>query len=282
MQRVLKRLRASSLVSLVAFTSAALVVATGAWADEEEEGHNDVLVFQDGGKVQIGGIDVDCFSGVGEPGCDPNGTTEMAFESELEATMGTPIVGVADEPGFFAIPDGGQAALPFGTILPSNAEHSVDFVLAPNSPVAGASILFWDGTGAVSWSAVPNGEYFDIIGNGGSGGILDGTSVLTSVELDPTSGIGFFDTHPDYLLNGDGGTDDPTIGFYAIFGQTNIEGLESSDVWGNVFDFGVEDEEAHEAAVESIAALVPEPTTALLVGLGLIGLGARRRGAVNA
>ena len=73
---------------------------------------------------------------------------------------------------------------------------------------------------------------------------------------------------------------DPTVGFYAIFGQTNIAGLTSSDIWGAVFDFGVEDEVLHEAAIDNVLTFIPEPGTGLLLGSGLLGLafnGRRRR-----
>lgn len=261
--------RSSSTVrfGLVAL-AATVAVATSASAQ-----HQDALVFQDGGKVQMGGIDVDCLGGVGVPGCDPNGTTETVYEAELlENGVSPGLFGTADEPGFFSVGDGDVGALPYGDNLPASADHSIDLILAPNSPVPGASVLFWDGTGAVSWSPMPNSEYFDIGGILGTGGILDGSNELLGVSLDPTGLDGAFDTHPDFFLYGDGGTADPTFGFYAIFGRTNISGLASSDPWAAVFDFGVENEVLHEAAVDSVAGILPEPSTATLLVIGLAGL----------
>jgi hypothetical protein len=205
------------------------------------------------------------------------------YEGELVETGTSPgLVGAADEPGFFAVPDGAEANLPYGDTLPGNAATSLDFLLAPFSPVPGASILFWDGTGgSVMWSAVPNFEYFDILGNGGSGGILNGSNSLLGVTLDDTGLDGSLHSHPEFFLYGDGGTADPTFGFYALFGRTNVDGLASSHPWAVVFDFGVEDEVLHEMAVEDVVSFIPEPTTGSLLALGLLGLAlnGRRRAA---
>ncbi len=260
-----------NLLARIAGASVAMLfVATGAQAQ-----HNDALVFQDGGQVQMGEIDVDCFSGGGLPGCDPNGSPASVFEAEL---VEVGITGTADEPGFFSVPDGGEGNLPFGDNLPGSANHWIDIILAPNSPVPGASILFWDGTGgSVTWSGVSNSEYFDIEGNGGSGGILTGTGTLSGINLDPTDVNGGFDTHPEFTLHGNGGLVDPTVGFYALFGITNVQGLNPSDPWAVVFDFGVENETFHEMAVDSIAGIVPEPGTGLLLAMGLVGMGMRRK-----
>ena len=247
-----------------------------------EEGHFDALIFQDAGKVQVGGIDVACFSGLEAPPCDPNGVSENIFEAELLETGTSPgLFGAAEEPGFFAVPDTATSALPYGNPLGANKTHSFDIILAPNSPVAGASILFWDGTGPVSWSGVPASEFFDIEGNAGTGGTLTGTGTLTGIALDSTASNGSFDTHPDFFLNGSGGAD-PTIGFYTLFGVTRIEGLAPSNPWGVVYDFGVENEALHEAAVENVAGFIPEPATGTMLMLGLAGLAFHRRRGVRA
>ena len=253
-----------ALSALVAFAPAAVA----------EGGHNDALVFDGGsGQVQLGQIDVDCFSGVGAPGCNPNAILNTVYEGEL-LEAGSPLTGNAAEPGFFAIPSGGESSLPGGaSILPSNAAHTIDLVLAPNSPVPGASVLYWDGTGgSASWSAMPNAEYFVISGINASSGTLTGTNEVTGIELASTGSNGSFDTHPDFQLFGNSGTVDPSIGFYALFGRSNIAGLTPSDPWAAVFDFGVENEPLHEMAADSVAGFLPEPSVSLLMGIGLLGL----------
>ena len=130
------------------------------------------------------------------------------------------------------------------------------------------------------WISAPNLEFFDVEGNGGSGGILDGSNELLGIALDPTAPDGSFDTHPDWLLFGNGGAVDPTAGFYAVFGRTRIGGLTASNPWAAVFDFGIENEVLHELAVDNVASFVPEPGTGILMGFGLVGLalnGRRRR-----
>ncbi len=259
---------------LMMLVGAALLTATSAGAQ-----HLDALVFEDGGQVQMGQIDVDCLSGTGDPGCDPNGVTGNVYEAELQTGGTSPgLFGFGDEPGFFALPTGGESALPYGNLLPSNAGHTIDIVMAPSTAPAQGSILYWDGNGPVSWSAVTNAEFFDITGNGGTGGVLNGTNELLGIALDSTRANQSFDTHPDWELYGPGGTDDPRIGFYTLFGTTDIDGLATSELWAAVFDFGVDDETKHEAAIDSVASFIPEPTTGVLMGLGLIGLafGGRR------
>ena len=265
---------------LVVLVCAVFLVSGSALASE---GHYDALVFQDGGQVQMGSIDVECLSGLGEPGCDPDGNTDNVYEAELEETGTSPgLVGSAEEPGFFAVPDTAGGNLPYGQVLPGTSTHSFDITLAPNSPVSGASILFWDGSGPVTWSSVPNSEYFEVEGNAGTGGTLTGSSTLSGIGLDPTSASGSFDTHPDFLLYGSGGTVDPTAGFYTLFGITQIQGLSPSDPWGVVFDFGIEDEELHEAAVGNVYGFIPEPATGILLTSGLLGLALHRRGGKTA
>ena len=221
-------------------------VATGATAEEDDHdhdhgGHVDALVYQSGGQVQMGLIDVECAGGAGEPGCEDHGQPGNVYEAELEEEGTSPSMhGHSESPGFFSLPTGGQAALDDlgGSLLPANAAHTIDFVLAPSSLGAGQSILYWDGTGSsVNWGSVANGEFFEIEGNAASGGDLLSTSVLSGVVLDSTGSNSGFDTHPDYHLEGDGA--DPTAGFYAIFGVTNIAGLTSSDPWAVVFGYGL-------------------------------------------
>ncbi len=247
-------------------------------APEARAEHFDALVFEFDNKARIGGIDVECFTGFGPPGCDDTGQRTRVFEGELDdvTNPGPPVVGTSEEPGFFS---NSGVSLDYGSSLAANKGHTIEVRRIPNSPVAGASLLYWDGTGSVSWGLVPNSETLDIVGDLGSGGSLDGTNQLKNIILDSTDGSGNFDTHPDFFLNGNGGLVDPTKGFYAIAGRTFIDDLAPSAAWGVVFDFGVEDEELHEDAIASLASIVPEPGTGILTGLGILGLavGGRRR-----
>ncbi len=251
-----------------------VTVATGAQAGEGV----DALVFQNDGKAVVGAIDAGCYLGLTAPPCDASGTFQKVFEAELEENGTSPgLFGSADAPGFLSVADADTNLLPAGDNLDPGAGHSIDIILAPNSPVPGASILYWDGNGAVSWSGVPNNEFMELIGNAGSGGAMGDTDTLPGVLLDSPDGSGFTDSHPDYFLRGETVLDDPALGFYAIFGITNVDGLDPSNVWSIVFDFGIEDEVKHEAAIDSVTSFIPEPSTALLLGMGLAGLGVRGR-----
>ena len=265
--------QSSTRLSDYLFTLAALI----AFAPAATAQHNDALVYDNGnGQVGMGQIDVDCFSGVGTPGCNPYAIQNRVYEGEL-LEVGTPPAqnGTAEEPGFFAAPTGGEAFLPGGaSTLPGSAAHTFDLILAPSGAgVSGASVLYWDGVGGtVSWSTMPNNEYFVVSGINASSGTLDGTNEVLGIELNPTAANGSFDTHPDFDLFGDGGAVTPTAGFYAIFGRTNIAGLTSSGTWASVFDFGVENEAQHEAAADSVAGFLPEPSVSVLMLIGLAGL----------
>lgn len=250
----------------------AMVTAAVATSAQAGEGV-DFLVFQDAGQVQVGGIDAGCYLGTTPQPCDDSGFVERVIEGEMELNGSSPgLFGSADAPGYLSVTDSDVGLLPYGDNLDAGDPHSIDIILAPNSPVPGASILYWDGTGPVSWSAVPNNEFMVLDGNNGSGGNLFGNGVLSGIELDSPGSDGFTDSHPDFFLQGQNPGTDPAFGFYAIFGRSNVGDLVASNAWSIVFDFGVENETAHEAAAESVASFIPEPGTALLVGMGLFGL----------
>ena len=267
------RLRAAlGLVALVA--ASALIAPSTAFAQEEE--HFDVLLFDDGaGNLRAGAIDVD------ELLPDLGG---VAIEGELfgdSTSPGSSFVGA--EPGFFSVADANVGVLGGSNDnLPAGATISLDFLVEPTLNI---SLAFWD-DGLGQFGATPAGEQMTLA-SGAVSGLIGGTSEVLGLAIGTTGATGFFDDHPDFGLLGA-----PTPGVYLAYGQANVTGLDgpSNPFWlvfgtldaceetasctpvQELFNEGIE--EQIEAGIDYVnLTLVPEPGTALLFGLGLMGLG---------
>ena len=102
--------------------------------------------------------------------------------------------------------------------------------------------------------------------------IVDGSdSDVTGFAIDTTNGSGFLHKHRPFRLDdGDGNINTaPAAGLYLLGMTLSAAGQETSDPFWFVLDAGLEDEVAHEAAVEWVESnIVPEPASIALLGIG--------------
>lgn len=258
---------------------ATFMVASTASAQLAEP-HFDVLLYQDGsGNLRAGAIDVDTSApdlGV------------VAIEGELfgDTTLGTPTF-QGEAPGFFSLADINAGSLGGSNDnLPGGAAVTLDFLVEPTLNI---SLAYWD-DGLGQFGATPAGEALALSQGAVTFGSLGGTSEVVAAGIGTTGATGFLDDHPDYDLGA------ATPGVYLAYGQANVAGVNgpSNPFW---IVFGTLDvceetascsatqemfnemiEEQIEAGIDYVnTTLVPEPGTALLMGLGLLGLGRTRR-----
>ncbi len=275
-----------------ALLGAALVAAFAALPSAAQE-HFDVLLYEDpSGNLASGGLDLD--TGEAEPDLD-------VIEGELfgNVTPGVPptffmstgVAPVGDEPGYAsygdaAISSGPPVGFPAGADnLPGSAGVEIDFLV---EPVTNRSLSYWNDI-VGDWEPIALGTTLTIDNASSTGGSLDGVSEIIGLELADTDPDGSLDSHPDYSLS-----DGSPVGVYLAYGQARVDGFsDPSDpfwiVFGTLDDCELpttaactlEQEEFNEAIEGQIetalefteANLVPEPGTALLLSLGLLGLG---------
>ncbi len=267
------------------FVTAIGLVALSAAMAGAQEAHFDVLLYGDEtGSLRAGAIDVDELAP--ELG-------NVVIEGELfgDTLLGSPTFTGAD-PGFFSVSDANAGVLGGGnTNLPGSANVTIDFLVEPTLNI---SLAYWDGS---VFGATPNGETLTLSTGATVFGSLGGSTSVLGVDLGATSATGFIDDHPDYDLGAAtpgvylaygranvSGFDSPSNPFWIVFGTLDLcEETESCSELQELFNFEIE--EQIEAAIGYVnATLVPEPSTALLMALGLAGLNrvGRRTAALRA
>ncbi|MHA7839796.1 MAG: PEP-CTERM sorting domain-containing protein [bacterium] len=259
----------------IAWMSLAVAVMAGGTGAAYASGV-DVLLYDDGsGNLRAGAIDKDELLPA---------LNTFVVEGELfgDTSLATPAF-QGDEPGFFSVSDANAGVLGgLNTNLPGGAGVSLDFLVEPTLNI---SLSYWD-DGLGQFGATPNGETMTLTKGASFFGTLGGASEVLGAAIGTTGIDGFIDDHPDFDL----GTATP--GVYLTYGQANVDGLDgpSNPFWlvfgtldvceqtesctalQEAFNAGIEGQiEAGIAYVNTV--LVPEPSTALLMSLGLMGLG---------
>ncbi len=241
--------------------------------------HFDVLLTGSSGNLITGGYNDDLSTGI---------APMRVFSGEAVSSDGDPAAS-DDEPGFRApnqtfLNSPGMTPTAKLSALPGNT--NLLFRLVPMT-ISGTNrnLFFWDGTGAVNFGPLSSGYGLSLAGDFGSASIT-GASNSSSLEfvLKTTSADGSLDPgHPHFTTKIDNAGATPAQGFYLFSMQFSISGLSASVpayfVYG-VYDAGSlpnfeQFDLAHAAAetwVENNLVAVPEPSSVVLAGLGVVGL----------
>ncbi len=201
------------------------------------------------------------------------------YEGEFEGPFGG--VYTVDEPGFNALA-GGLGGLPAGySTLPGSA--AVGFAGRAFAIDGQASNLWhWNGAGGVSFAPVTAPTVLEVSKSPSASfsSVLDGSnSDVAGFVIETTGADGFLHKHIDFSVYNTDATP-AAAGFYLWAMSFDAGASLETDLVYFVHGAGIEDEDAHEDAVSFVeSVLVPEPAGVLVVmGLGVLGVGMRRRG----
>ncbi len=246
--------------------AAAAVMTTSASADG---GLGDLLIYVDNGKLITGHYDFDGGSGlVLDAGPTRVYTTEFEPDWEGGGTPGTDEPGIATDASHPNDPNGKLLDFPANTALRATAN-----IL----PTLGLNAAFWDGSGAVNFTATPH--------------TLSIEDPFASITLDGSTGTpvgsvspwisgpnGTNHDHLEFLINEPDATATP--GVY-LFSLTFTAGSLVSDPVFFVAGFGLPEPQLDDAIVAAQAwvesNVVPEPATWFLGSLGALALIYRHR-----
>ncbi len=140
---------------------------------------------------------------------------------------------LTDDPGFVSRVS--PTELDPAGLLPIPASESLEFniLAAPSTlpELGGRNLSYWDGTGSVTWSAVPDTEELSVlkglVANPDAEAIADGgTTDVPGFVIGGTSGIGSLHEHMKFLLLPDGLAAPPTgpdDGVYLLLMEARYE-----------------------------------------------------------
>jgi hypothetical protein len=220
--------------------------------------HADLLLIMDlDGNLLTGQYDFD--------DGDVLNTNTRVFEGEFDD------FGVTDEPGINAV-SSGNVPIGFAAL---DGNNDVTFSANAFGIGAGVSNLwYWDGTGAVDFGVSSNTLTVSKAPSNIFSATIDGSANdVAGFAIDTTSADGFLHKHIDFALSDTGAS---AAGFY-LWAMDFTVGNSTSESVYFVHGFGLEDEIAHEAAIDWVSSnLVPAPSGVLAL-IGLPMLAARRR-----
>jgi len=192
-------------------------------------------------------------------------TNTRVYEGEFDA------FGTSDEPGFNAL---SESFIPTGYLaLDANSPVSFDantFQIGSSS----ANLYHWDGNGPVNFTAANNSLTISKAPSILFSSVLDASDTnVDGFDIDSTSSEGFLHKHIDLGLTDISAS---ANGFYLWSISISIDASTTEPIYF-VHGFGVDDEIAHEAAIDwTNTNLVPAPGS-LAILLGLPAMTYRRR-----
>ena len=232
---------------------ASIVVSSPAFAQ-----HADMLLIRDNqGDLLTGQYDFDSGQVVD--------AHTRVYEGEFD------VFGTTDEPGFNAL---SQSNIPVGfQALGGNEELSF---VANSFGVGGAraNLWHWDGVGEVDFAMATNSLTISKAPFPVFNSTLDGSDTdVDGFVIGTTSADGFLHKHIDFGLTD---ISAGAHGFY-LWSLDLTVGGDTADSIFFVHGFGIEDEMAHEAAIDWVGAHVVSAPGGLLIAFAIPALGLRRR-----
>ncbi len=251
------------------FVSGALAAAVLVCTGNAARSDFDVRPYNVDGQIATGGFD--------------DGTSEFV---PVETAFGYVF---GDDPAdpFFTQDPGFNAEA--GSGLTPGSTMTFDILGPTTGSALPFNLSYWDGTGAVSWGSVPDGEALNFSLGSHSVTFGSGTSLIAGFNLQTLTSLGAMHQHLGATLLGSDGNSVPagpgdwgtgdgieaTPGIYALSLQLRNGAEANSSPIYIIYDNGVGDQ-----ALAAAVASVPEPATAVLLGCGAIAValtGAWRR-----